>query len=211
MIVYMATYPRSGNSLLQHMIRRNFRHLTSQIKTGIKSPEAGLRLMRRQDAEIELVPAAAPVSDWPEAVLWHENLAAYRFPGGPWRRMLLPGPSELLTEELREALAGEKNVFFLKTHNLPFDRYFEGEFVVQLVRHPGAALWSYFRHQHDFAVPKRKGRLFASPPPTLENVIGGRMRFGSWSNYQELWREAGKRLGRPISVLSVRGRSSPIS
>ena len=185
MIVYLATYPRSGNSLLQRMIRRNFRHLTSRI-SGIKPPEAGRRLMGPQDMEIELVPAAELVADWPEAVLWHENLAAYRFPGEPWRRMLLPGPSELLTEELREALAGEKNVFFLKTHNLPFDRYFEGEFVVQLVRHPGAALWSYFRHQHDSAVPKRKGRLFASPPPTLENLIEGKVRFGSWSKYQDV-------------------------
>jgi len=196
MIVYIATYPRSGNSLLQHMIRRNFRHLTSQIKAGVKSIPVALKMMRQQTQGFDLVHAAKPLPDWTEDVLWHERLAAYRFEGEPWRRVILPGPIETLTEEFRQALARESNFFFLKTHNLPFERYFEGEFAIQSVRHPGAVHWSYFRHQNDFIIPRRLGEsLFDQKPPTLDNVILGETNFGSWSAYQNAWRKAGERLG----------------
>jgi hypothetical protein len=192
MIVYIATYPRSGNSLVQQIIRAKFRYLTTQIKAGIKSPAAAFAMMQK-NSQVELV--HAPKGDWAEPITWNEYLTAYRLPGDPWRRAILPGPIEHFTEEFREPLARESNIFFVKTHDLPFDRFFDGEYVIQSVRHVGAVVWSFFRMQNDISMSRRIGHLFDTPPSTLENVILGRVNFGSWSEYQGAWRLAAERLG----------------
>ncbi len=194
MIVYIATYPRSGNSLVQRIVGGNFRYLITQVKAGFRSPDAALRLLQAAK-QAEIVHTPTQDRPWPEEVEWNQWLALCRLRGEEWRRIILHSTLDAYTDTFREALAREANVFFVKTHHLPFPRYFEGEFVVQVVRHPGATLWSYFRYLHDFILARGKDRMFAEPPMTLERVIRGDVNFGSWSSYYREWSKADELLG----------------
>jgi hypothetical protein len=192
-IVYLATYPRSGNDLLQAIIRRNLRRLTSNVAGESPSAEAFQAAIDTPGWEVEAAPTATPGS--PAGLLWNDRTALYRFGEEPRRRMLLPGPIARLDQATREALAGEEELFFLKLHHPPFKAYLPGEKVIQVVRHPGAALWSLFRFLIDTRLPTAAHTLFKRPALTVESVIEGDPLFGDWSDYHRAWLGAARRLG----------------
>ncbi len=203
MLVYLATYPRSGNSLLQRILVHNFWRLPSQMKASARHVP---RIGKIAGWERRLAPAA--IADWPEAAVWTPYTALYRRKAAdePWRRQLLDIPAEHLTLELRQALAGESTPFFLKTHNLPFAAFLDGEAVIQVVRSPGPALWSYFRLLVRQAI-ERGAPAWQAPPPTLDRIIAGDVQFGGWSDYHAAWAKAGAALGERLLTLRFEGMS----
>ncbi len=192
MLFYLATYPRSGNSMLQRILSQNFGQLSSQVKAGAV---AGLAPPEIAGWQIELAPE--PIPGWECDVTWNAWTAVHRRsgPGQPWRRHLQPAPLGAFTEDFRRSLARESTAFFVKTHDRPFDRYFDGEQVLQIVRHPGPAIWSCFRYLSQHALRSRSTRRFSLPPPTLERIIAGEVQFGGWADYHRAWDEAAGRLG----------------
>jgi hypothetical protein len=189
-ICYLCSFPRSGNSLVQTILVENFKRLVSRIQGHVDGPPGA------RDPEWEAHDAPEPVPGWPEDVLWNERTAVYRKrEGAVWRRILKPGPEDTLTPELRQALAAEREIFFLKTHGDPFESYFEGERVVQIARHPGPTLWSLFRYMSDLAEKAHDTELFIRPPLTLETIIEGHPDTGAWSAYMERWMAAAETLG----------------
>jgi hypothetical protein len=173
-LVYLATYPRSGNSFLQRILNENFGYLASQIRIGIKSPDE----------------AAASFKGSPKYDYGHAEgyvIPLRRKGSNSWHRMLLPIGLRGVTKALRAELAASDDVYFLKLHERPYLDYLPGERIVQIVRHPGAVLWSYFRYQCDVVVPAQASKIFEKPAPTLENVITGQVGYGDWSGYQQAW------------------------
>jgi len=99
----------------------------------------------------------------------------------------------VLSELLRLELGRSEEVFFLKTHELPFERYFDGEYVLHIMREPGAVFWSYYNY-----LRKNEPSLYADL--SLDNVIEGQVPIGSWSDHACKWLAAGKRLGERFSL-----------
>jgi hypothetical protein len=213
MIAYLASYPRSGNSLLQGVLRDNFDRLSGAVQAVAVDGPSYVEEVAKRVPEWEFSLASTPHRDWPDNVIWNERTAVYkprfRRPGDRnLRRFVLAGPMPI---ELRETLAAESDLFLIKTHHLPYDRYFDGESVVQIVRHPGAALWSYFRYTVDLALKRGTGVLKKMPPPTLESVISGEVLFGSWSDYHLLWQATGEKLGTRFMQLRYEDTLSEVS
>ncbi len=198
MIIYIASYPRSGNSWIQLLIYRNFRRLVSsvydigdyppphlnyhQIKIRSKDPILwGLRVLLRPKLR-------------KKNLIWNKSIALYREPRlisreiMPVYRFIMPGCLEFLTEENRKRLAAEEEIFFLKTHELPYPKYFEGELVIQPIRNPGAAIWSYYKLMESTRQP-------GEPHTNLDRAIEGKVLFGSWSDYHKQWTVAASELG----------------
>jgi hypothetical protein len=124
MIVYVATYPRSGSGLLRQVIGWCFDQRCSGSHTG------GYK-------------KALPTDD-PDVVIAKE-----RQPGMPPQFMIRPEAAENPAPELRQRLAARRELFFVKTHFPPPDEHFEGERAIQMIRHPAAAMHSYgvvFKH-----------------------------------------------------------------
>lgn len=185
MLVYLATYPRSGNSLVQRIAARNLGHLAAQVKLAAKpGAEPGRAEGWKQRAAAETPPK------WPEGLVWNGWTGLCKRLNGPggWLRRLLDLPPEALTPDFRAALAAEPTVFFLKTHRPPFDAFLEGERVIQVSRHPGPVLCSYFRYL-------RQRPPVGVPAPSLDEVIAGDAPFGSWSDYHREWMQAAQGLG----------------
>ena len=151
MLVYLATYPRCGNSFLRGMIVENWDYWVSTVYP----------VPREAIAAKWSAIGYAPLAD---------GLAAYS--RGTPRRMIQPGCALD-----RERLAADPAIFFIKTHELPFERYFPGEVVIQMVRHPVAAIWSYKR-----LLDRTKDRDY-----DILDVSAGKVQFGPWSAYHDAW------------------------
>jgi Sulfotransferase domain len=145
-IVYLASFPRSGNAFLRSILRANF---------GIGG-----------------------ATDFTTDV----------------DRVSREGRAVSLPAALRQRLSEGAGRVFVKTHAFPPEGSQPGEHVVQIVRHPGAALWSYFRLVNDSPIVSR-ARRFRGVPPTLENVIAGKLDAGDWSNYHRSWEAAARSFG----------------
>lgn len=147
MLVYLASYPRSGNTWTRELLEHYFQHPTGSIyvaKTRVELTE--------------------------------------RYGAG----LVIPQhPAGFLTRELRQRMAEDDRVLLLKTHALPFGEYFAGEKVIHIVRHPGAALWSYQHYLRD-------ERLQAVE---LDGLLRGYYGFGSWSQHTEQWLGVATALG----------------
>ena len=204
MIIYIASYPRSGNSLTQQIIINYFERPITALNPRSKKAEffasgkASFIKNWRYNAK-------RPSNRSKIQVLWNKlnertfkiyNLnqwiALYDLNVPPYSkncRYLMPGCKNILTPKNRQLLAADRNShFFIKTHQLPYKEYFEGEYVIQPIRHPGAVLWSYY-HLHK---AENKDTTI-----TLEKVIAGETITGSWSSYHQSW-------NRAISLLNNR-------
>lgn len=182
MITYLATYPRSGASLAQNLVFRGLGRVVSAVKAGGGDNQFLDRWGVTHGPE-----TAANMS---AGLIWDDRVTTYLDDGRP-RRIILPGPLDYLTEERRRAFAAEDTNFIIKLHAPPFERYFEGERAINVVRHPGAVLWSYFRYLVDFVMERDADHIFERPPPTLSRVIAGETPFGDWSDYHRAWEAAG--------------------
>lgn len=191
MLVYLATYPRSGNSLLQRIMTTSFWRLPAQVKVA---PRADMPVPRAEgweisppEADLRDPPIPGPLRDW---------LIRYRKSqtSEPARWGFKAVPQQLLTATDRRRLAAYDETFLIKTHHPPFPSYYPGEYVIQVVRHPGPVLRSYFRLLNAQAIKA------GAPSPTLDQVIDGRIPFGSWSSYHAAWAAARDLIG-PDAVL----------
>ncbi|NEO14139.1 MULTISPECIES: sulfotransferase domain-containing protein [unclassified Moorena] len=190
MIIYIASYPRSGNSLTQQTIQTFFERPMTVVYGGSRKPET------YASGAVNFIknwrwPKDKTISKslWGKlhAQINKNNLenwiALYDLNVPPYTkdcRYLLPGCLSVLTPKNRQKLAAEESPFFIKTHELPYQEYFEGEYVILAVRHPGSVLWSYFNFIKDFWQDVK----------TLDEVIRGEVTFGSWSEWYQSWNQA---------------------
>lgn len=195
MIIYIASYPRSGNSLTQRTIITHFERPISALNPRSRKAEffasgkASFLKNWRYDAKLP----SNRQKIW--QVLWDKLnertfkiydlskwIALYDLNVPPYSkncRYLMPGCKNVLTPKNRQLLAADRNShIFIKTHQLPYKEYFEGEYVIQPIRHPGAVLWSYYN------LLKAEGNDINI---SLEKVIRGKIGIGSWSNYHQIW------------------------
>jgi FkbM family methyltransferase len=114
-----------------------------------------------------------------------QPIQRFRTRNGAEYRVLKDASKSFLSDEFRKYLAKTDEVFFVKTHELPFGKYFEGEYVIRIVRHPGAALWSYQHYLRDLDQVET----------TLDDVITGVVTGNNWTKYTNAWLEAGQKLG----------------
>lgn len=168
MLIYLSSYPRSGNTWVRHLIRHYFGYRSASI---YPEPQGAPNLEIQADGSFEL-------------------FSYYELPHQPGSRlpMLVNNCSSILSPEVRQQLGQSEERFFLKTHELPFDHYFEGEYVLHLMREPGAVCWSYYNFL-------RKTEPASFVNLTLDRVIRGRVPFGSWSDHAQAWLDAAKKLG----------------
>jgi Sulfotransferase domain len=167
-LVYLSSYPRSGNTWIRQLVRHYFGYQAASI---YPEPQGAPNLEIRADGTFELF-----------------STYEVPYPPGTLRRMLVNACGPILSEELRQQLAQSQEVFFLKTHEPPFDRYFAGEYVVHIIREPGAVFWSYYNFLRKNE-PARYSNL------SLNQVIKGRVPFGSWSDHGRKWLAAQEQLG----------------
>jgi len=163
MLIYLSSYPRSGNTWSRHLIRHYFGYRSASV---YHEPNGAPNLTYREDGSFELFsyyqPTHTPTVSLP---------------------MLVNNCGAVLSEGLRQQLADSSVCFFLKTHERPFERYLPGEYVVHLVREPGAVFWSYFNYL-------RKNESQKTASLTLDQVIAGKVGFGLWSDHTRAWLKA---------------------
>lgn len=117
-----------------------------------------------------------------------------QYPPVTTRLRLVNDCGPILSEDFRRQLAASDEHFFLKTHEHPYRRYFDGEYVIHLVRHPGAVFWSYFNYICD-------NEPGLTPNITLGDVIKGRVPFGSWSEHTQQWLDCAQQYGDRFLIL----------
>lgn len=187
MIIYIASYPRSGNSLVQQLIHDFFGRPTTTL---LGRKEA--KLARYRDGQIASIrnwcnpPSAATLAA--KFIRIYDPLrfclASYdlTLPSGATipQKYLMPGNAALFTRRHRKNLAAMDSTFFVKTHGAPYPQFFQGERVILPVRHPGAVLNSlkHFLKDH-------RGKEVS-----LDDVIAGRTEHGDWSEWPERWLDA---------------------
>jgi hypothetical protein len=186
MIVYIASYPRSGNSWLQNLLGNQFKRLSVDIHQKVDDPSAleqwTLGAKRRYNIDIYPLEERDSIrygalSNW---------IVAYRSAEGQSFKCILPGCLKLLNnKKTREILSMEQETYFLKTHLFPYSAYLPGEYIIQIVRNPGACLWSYYNFRRD--VKNTRDDLTA--------LIQGNPGFGNWSQYHIEWIQAARNLG----------------
>lgn len=168
MLIYLSSYPRSGNTWVRNLLRHYFGYRSASI---YPEPQGAPNLEMRPDGSYEL-------------------FSYYELPQKPGSRlpMLVNNCAQILSDELRQQLGAADQRFFLKTHELPFANYFDGEHVVHLVREPGAVCASYYHF-----LRKNEPAHFANL--TLRKVIDGKVPFGDWGSHTNAWLAAGEQLG----------------
>ncbi len=160
MLIYLASYPRSGNYWVRNLLFHYFGRRSASIYRDDYFGDHNLIVS--EDGSFES--------------LFYE----YAHPHDQDQKLhcLMSDCGKVLTKAVRQQLAAEDEAFFVKTHELPFADYFEGERAIHIVRHPGAVMWSYFNYLLDEG---------ASPELTLEHVIESRVFGGSWATHTERW------------------------
>ena len=124
MLIYLSSYPRSGNTWVRNLLRHYFGYRSASV---YPEPQGAPNLEVRPDGSCEV-------------------FSFYELTAIPGSRlpMLVNNCGQILSEDLRRQLGASDERFFLKTHELPFGSYVPGEYVVHLVREPGAVCWSYY-------------------------------------------------------------------
>lgn len=206
MLVYMSSYPRSGNSLMQQLINNYFEKPWTSVDVAKRplvkitgTPENFINWRYRSDI-LETNQSNLRkffkrvnnrfiknfnINDW---------LAFYDLDIPPYTkncRYLLPGCLNALTNENRRYLAESDEYFFVKTHWLPYESYLPKEYVIQIVRNPLNVFTSYLNFLRDFE----------SVEKTLDDVILGKVPYGSWSNWHKEWNDTSQSLGERFSRL----------
>lgn len=156
MIIYLASYPRSGNSWLQ----RIFAHYFGIDYSNYYREEGGKN-------NLELIDNSVVGEVF---IKRGENIR------------LADNSGLILSPILRKKIALEKNVYIIKTHQIPFDEYYEGEHVINIIRHPGAVVWSYFNFKRDFN----------QNSDSIEEIIIGDTFVGSWGDHVSRWQKFGE-------------------
>ncbi len=159
-LIYLSSYPRSGNQWFRNLIEHYFDRRVSSLY-----PEPGCG-----NLEMNL--------DGSFGSTFSEFQTIY--PPVTTLRRLVHGCGPILDVQARDMLTRTDEYFFVKTHEPPFDQYLDKEGVIYIVRHPGAAIWSYFHYLQDY-------HSNTALELTLEEVILGNVTAGSWSDHVQAW------------------------
>ncbi|MBI5934069.1 MAG: sulfotransferase domain-containing protein [Chloroflexi bacterium] len=181
MIIYVASYPRSGNFWLQSLLGNQFKRPTTNIHVMHKTSE----IARTKSAQTARKWFSLPLFD-----LTEEQLKPYPAALKPWMLgyripeisgdcyFLAHGCRNVVKEmEVRKALAEDSQVYFLKTHFGPYQEYLPGEYVIHLVRNPGAVIWSYYNFKQDI-----KNRKSTELTTVIKEDV-----FDNWNEYHQKW------------------------
>jgi hypothetical protein len=173
-LVYLSSFPRSGNSWVRNLVEHYFDRRVASLY-----PEPG---------ETNLVEYS------PDS--YGEVFVTFQTQYEPIKnlRRLVHGCGPVFSLDLRSTLAGSEEHHFVKTHEMPYDNYLPGEGAIFIVRHPGAVFWSYFQFLKDID-PEQVNTL------TLEKVIQGNIPQGSWSEHTTSWLDAASRLGERFQLI----------
>lgn len=174
MLVYLSSYPRSGNTWVRYLIGHHFGYNSASLYS---EPDGAPNLEYHEDGTFDLL----------------SYFEVLRRPG-VIRPMLVNACGPVLSPALRQQLGQSENCFFLKTHELPYEHYFKGEYVLYLTRTPGALFWSYYRYL------RRNEPAYAQV--TLDEVIAGNVPFGCWSTHIQAWFAAREMLGERFMLCS---------
>src|SRR5687768_2609416 len=188
MIIYVASYPRSGNFWLQNLLGNQFKRLTTDIHHEINNQDI---LKRQTKINKNYYDINTYTLDKSESIKYGKLsnwMMIYKYPMDKKpHKGILPGCLELLNSaEIREMLSKDQEYFFLKTHFYPHSEYLEGEYVIQIVRNPGPCLWSYYNFKRD---------LMKKYNEDLSSLIISDFDYGSWTQYHLEWAEAARKLG----------------
>lgn len=208
MLIYVASYPRSGNSLMQAILTRRFKWpitgwelsdklLPSDACTIRHKPDPGAMYFRVLDKLRWLAGVGPTLKRW---LVTYDRAAALGAEPMPGLVTLGPGCGHGLNENNRRFLAELDTPIFVKTHELPLDTYLPGEYVLTMTRHPGPVLKSYFKliNRQSYSTP-------------MEAVIRGQVRYGSWSHFQDRWAQAVDQLGdRAVALRFERMSADPV-
>ena len=169
MLIYIASYPRSGNTWVRQLIRHYFGYQTASVYAEPQGSEPNLSY--RQDGSFDA-------------------FSSFELPRQPGvtRLKLVNDCGPILGKNFRQQVAESETCFFLKTHEPPFPTYFRGESVLYLTREPGAVFWSYYNHL-------LRNQPQVSQHVTMDQVIAGNVPFGSWSKHSQAWLRIGTTLG----------------
>ncbi len=188
MLIYLSSYPRSGNSLMQDLVGNFFERPITGVEEKsklifTKSTENwryynGTSLSKNQE-ELQSLAANIDKKIFQKIELdrW---LVLYDLNVPPYTKdniSLLPGCGRALTRENRQKLASKNSYIFVKTHGYPYQKYFENEYVVQIVRHPKLVFDSYLTF-----IKTNYGKA-----KTITEIIRGKGGCGSWSKWHQKW------------------------
>lgn len=177
MIVYIASFPRSGNSLIQNVMEHAIQIPFSSMHRSAK-PIRGKYIHSENWTPVLPPSQACMKKSIQDKMLYHYDRKGVN----PRQKTLFlaKGCEKYLSEDLRKNLAQKDDVIILKTHNLPYSTYFPGEYIIQPYRHPGPVLRSYVRQVSE----NRK----TFPSSLLRwAVLLGLTRVGSYLRYHRSW------------------------
>jgi len=111
------------------------------------------------------------LTDW--FLEYKANISDSQYPA------LFEGCKRIISKEkFRKQLANDSEHYFIKTHERPYDKYFDGEYVVQIVRNPGLSFWSFYNFHREV------DKVYNT---SLTDIIEGHIHWGSWSDYYSDW------------------------
>jgi hypothetical protein len=201
MIYYISSYPRSGNAWVRNLIKHQFGFLSTSVH-GDGTDGEQLKIWYENKSEIKqyqiITPKKKDLYGLVESNPLYRRMASFVPPDGKKikHRTLLPGLKTLFLDgSIRKQLASESETYFIKTHFLPYDEYFPGEYIVHIIRNAGACLWSYYRFRKDVL----------AKPVTLDNIVLGNVAFGHWGKYESQWALTADKLG--VNFLLVKFES----
>lgn len=195
MIIYISSYPRSGSSLMQQIVNNFFEKPWTEVDNTKRSLDKITGVPNyftnwRYDPNVLSSTDSLLSSYWNklnrkffQIYNLDQWLALYDLAIPPYTKncyYLLPRCKDILTPKNRQKLAEKATHFFVKTHHLPYDEYFDNEYVIQIVRHPGQVFLSYLNFLKTYNPNNHK---------TIEEVIQGQVPYGSWSQWHQLWNQ----------------------
>jgi glycosyltransferase involved in cell wall biosynthesis len=222
MIIYLASYPRSGNSHIQTILFKNFGVVPSSVYKEVDE----FKLFMALDPKFEL-PILDEEKNFASTACAKEFIESHhgRFlsqdfsfddqlflDSSPLQELILTyGNNHLffLSESkdflsyplVRQYLANSKNLFVVKTHERPYSSLFKGEKILQIIRNPGAVFWSYLHFLKEYD----------GIETNLEEIILGEIGFGNWSQYQQLWTIERKKRAEDFCVVRYEDLASDLS
>ena len=158
MIYWICSYPRSGSAWTRQTLEQRFQLAVNFVNGDYSKPIENLCNNLNFTFHNE------------------DSLAAQlKAPNGRTSWILKDSKSILKNMELRQELAADKRIFFIKSHLPAFKNYFSGEHVLFLVRHPMAVLTSY----------KRFLKKIQHIDVSLEDLIEGRTKRKDYIDYTQ--------------------------
>ena len=222
MIIYLASYPRSGNSWIQSILFQNFKIISSSVYKEIDEFKLFMALdpdfkFPMLDEEKNLT-STARAKEFIESHL--ERFLSQKFSfedqlfldNSPLQELILPygndhlfflsASKDFLSYPLvKQYLANSKNLFVVKTHERPYSSFFEGEKFLQIIRNPGAVFWSYLHFLKDYD----------GIETNLEEIILGEIGIGNWSQYQQVWTIERKKREESFCVVTYEDLASDLN